>query len=69
MGHICPMLANHYPKIFSIFIFFYFKCILLQISHNKCFFINIFIPMRSGIITLHVMMCICMQFNYLNATV
>ena len=24
MGHICPMLANQYTKIFSIFIFFPF---------------------------------------------
>ena len=42
MGHICPMLANQYPKIFSI-LYFQFKCILLQISHVKCIFTNIFI--------------------------
>ena len=50
MGRICPMLANQYPKIFSIFYFFFhFKCILLQISHKKCFFINIFILRHSGV--------------------
>ena len=43
MGHICPMLANQYPKIFSIyFYFFHFKCILFQISHKKCFFSSFF---------------------------
>ena len=31
------------------FIFFYFRCILLQISHQKCFFISISIPGRSGV--------------------
>ena len=37
---------------FSIFFyfFFYFRCILLQISHQKCFFISISIPGRSGVI-------------------
>ena len=51
IGHICPMLANQYPKIFSIFYihFFLFKCILLQISHKKCFIINIFILGHSGV--------------------
>ena len=29
--------------------FFHFRCILLQISHQKCFFISIFIPGRSGV--------------------
>ena len=29
--------------------FFHFRCILLQISHQKCFFINISIPGRSGV--------------------
>ena len=48
MGHICPMLANQYPKIFSFYMF-YFRCILLQISHKKCFFINIFILGRSRV--------------------
>ena len=36
---------------FSIyfFLFFHFRCILLQISHQKCFFISISIPGRSGV--------------------
>ena len=29
--------------------FFYFRCILLQISHKKCFFISISILGRSGV--------------------
>ena len=33
---------------FFIF-FFHFRCILLQISHQKCFFISISIPGRSGV--------------------
>ena len=46
-----PPLANHYTKFFSIFLyfFFYFRCILLQISHKKCFFISISILGRSGV--------------------
>ena len=44
IGHICPMLANQYPKFF-----FHFKSILLQISHKKCVFINIFILGHSGV--------------------
>ena len=43
MSHACKSL----PK--NILFFFIFKCILLQISHKKCFFINIFIPGRSGV--------------------
>ena len=38
---------NHYTKFFSNF--FHFRCILLQISHNKCFFISISILGRSGV--------------------
>ena len=36
---------------FSIFkkFFFHFRCILLQISHQKCFFRSISIPGRSGV--------------------
>ena len=36
---------------FSIFFhfFFHFRCILLQISHQKCFFISISILGRSGV--------------------
>ena len=47
-----PPLANHYTKKFFIFIF-HFRCILLQISHKKCFFINISILGRSGVNSLH----------------
>ena len=37
-------------KKFSIFYFFFrFRCILLQISHKKCFFISISILGRSGV--------------------
>ena len=36
MGHIYPMLANQYPKIFSIF--FFFKCILLQKVTKNVFY-------------------------------
>ena len=36
--------------ITQIFIFFFhFRCILLQISHQKCFFISISILRRSGV--------------------
>ena len=31
------------------FFFFHFRCILLQISHKKCFFISISILWRSGV--------------------
>ena len=46
-----PPLANHYPKKFLHFfkLFFHFRCILLQISHKKCFFISISILGRSGV--------------------
>ena len=46
-----PPLANHYTKFFSNFcyFFFHFRCILLQISHKKCFFISISILGRSGV--------------------
>ena len=37
-------------KILIFFIlFFHFRCILLQISHKKCFFISISILGRSGV--------------------
>ena len=44
-----PPLENHYTKkIFNFFYFFFhFRCILLQISHKKCFFISISILGRS----------------------
>ena len=35
--------------LFFLYIFFHFRCILLQISHQKCFFISISIPGRSGV--------------------
>ena len=36
-------------KSITQFFFFHFRCILLQISHQKCFFISISIPGRSGV--------------------
>ena len=36
-----------FPNFFIYF--FHFRCILLQISHQKCFFISISIPGRSGV--------------------
>ena len=46
-----PPLAKALHNFFSNFfiLFFYFRCILLQISHQKCFFISISIPGRSGV--------------------
>ena len=46
-----PPLANHYTKIvFNFFYFFFhFRCILLQISPKKCFFISISILGLSGV--------------------
>ena len=46
-----PPWQKHCTIFFSIFLFyfFYFRCILLQISHQKCFFISISIPGRSGV--------------------
>ena len=41
---------NFFP-IFFIFLF-HFRCILLQISHKKCFFISISILGRSGVNTI-----------------
>ena len=45
-----PPWQKHYTIFFSKFLnfFFHFRCILLQISHQKCFFISISIPGRSG---------------------
>ena len=41
-----------WQKYYTIFLFFFhFRCILLQISHQKCFFISISIPGRSGVKT------------------
>ena len=47
-----PPLANALHNFFFqifLFIFFHFRCILLQISHQKCFLISISIPGRSGV--------------------
>ena len=46
-----PLWKTITQKIFSIFfiLFFHFRCILLQISHKKCFFISISILGRSGV--------------------
>ena len=46
-----PPWQNHYTIFFSnfLYIFFHFRCILLQISHKKCFFISISILGRSGV--------------------
>ena len=47
LGHIRPPpLAKSLHKFFN---YFYFRCILLQISHKKCIFIRISIPGRSGV--------------------
>ena len=40
---------NFFSNFFIIF--FHFRCILLQISHKKCFFVSISIPGRSGVKT------------------
>ena len=46
-----PPWQKHYTIFFFNFCYFfiYFRCILLQISHQKCFFISISIPGRSGV--------------------
>ena len=51
IGTYTPPLQNHYTNFFSIFLlfFFHFRCILLQISHKKCFFISVSILGRSGV--------------------
>ena len=43
-----PCLQITTQKYYQFF-FFHFNCILVQISHKKSFFINIFIPGRSGV--------------------
>ena len=47
LGHIRPPLQIITQKNFHFF--FHFRCILLQISHKKCFFISISILGRSGV--------------------
>ena len=44
MSHACKSIPKN---IFNFF--FHFKCLLLQISHKKCFFVNVFILGRSGV--------------------
>ena len=44
---LAKALHNFFFKFF--YFFFHFRCILLQISHQKCFFISISIPGRSGV--------------------
>ena len=44
MAHACKSIPKN---IFNFF--FYFKCILLQISHKNVFFVNIFILGRSRV--------------------
>ena len=50
IGTYTPPLAKPLHNfVFKFFhFFFHFRCILLQISHQKCFFISISIPRRSG---------------------
>ena len=50
----CKIITQIFFSNFFI-LFFHFRCILLQISHKKCFFISISIPGRSGVkVDLHV---------------
>ena len=42
------IITQNFFSIFFIY-FFHFRCILLQISHKKCFFISISILGRSGV--------------------
>ena len=55
LGHIRPPpFAKSLHKLFFskfFILFFYFRCILLQISHQKCFFISTSILGRSGVNT------------------
>ena len=52
IGTYTPPSGKPLHKIFFQFffiLFFHFRCILLQISHKKCFFISISILGRSGV--------------------
>ena len=67
-----PPLKSLPPKILIFFnFFFHFRCILLQISHKKCFFISISILGRSGVIreslflTIATYMCFPIHFHRL----
>ena len=44
-----PLQIITQKKISIFYFFFHFRCILLQISHKKCFFISISILGRSGV--------------------
>ena len=45
-----PPLTNHYTKnVFNFLFFFHFRCILLQISHKKCFFYKYFYTQAFGV--------------------
>ena len=44
-----PPCKSLHKKNFQFFFFFHFRCILIQISHKKCFFISISILGRSGV--------------------
>ena len=55
LGHIrppCKIITQIFFKFFLNFciLFFHFRCILLKISHKKCFFISISIFGRSGML-------------------
>ena len=49
IGTYTPHLQIITQNLFSILFFFHFRCILLQISPKKCFFITISILGRSGV--------------------
>ena len=49
IGTYTPPPGKSITQFFFFNFFFHFRCILLQISHQKCFFISISIPGRSGV--------------------
>ena len=51
IGTYTAPLENHYTKnVLNFFYsFFHFRCILLQINHQKCFFISISKLRRPGV--------------------
>ena len=57
-----PPLAKALHNCFFqiVLFFFHFRCILLQISHQKCFFISISIPGHSGVKVEEVLCSVCM---------
>ena len=74
IGTYTPPLAkslhNFFSSNFSNF-FFHFRCILLQISHKKCFFISISILGRSGVNnSAHNWICFkCQTPNFSNSSI